>query len=234
MSKDAGFGSCISALQTCFCAFSWSNICDPYFIPAVLFGGLHFPRVGKVTRCAQGPWVHMFIKVHRGNSLIVSEEQQNPQLMLGPSKDSKSRFRNAGTSGCCWFFTLGSCVLLVKFCFLKKQSLRYPALLFMRGCVPLPFPGLSESWFAPICERSTATNNITFLKALRNLAAGHQDSLQWGREAEDASSLSPQRHCFMHWENCDGNLHLKAQQWREVHETSTSVSSYRTAVSSML
>lgn len=63
-----------------------------------------------------------------------------------------------------------------KFCFLKKQSLRYPALLFMHGCVPLPFPGLSESWFVPICERSTATNNITFLKALRNLAAGYQDS----------------------------------------------------------
>lgn len=59
-------------------------------------------------------------------------------------------------------------------------------------------------------------------------------SLQWGREGEDARSLSPQRHCFIHWENCDGNLHLKARRWREVHETSTSVSSYRAAVSSML
>lgn len=121
-------------------------------------------------------------------------------------------------------------------CFLKKQSLCYPTLSV---CAWLCVLAISQDFLnlglPPVCERSTPTNNHTFLKALRNLKQDTRTSLQCGRECEDTSSHTPQRHFVSSTgKNVMGICTLRHGMKRKVCEIITSVSSCRTAVSSML
>lgn len=72
-------------------------------------------------------------------------------------------------------------------CFLRKQSALPSSFCSCMAVCPCHSQDFLSPGLPPIFERSAATHNVTFLKALRNLAAGHQD-------CEDASSHTPQRH----------------------------------------
>lgn len=118
-------------------------------------------------------------------------------------------------------------------CFLKKESLCYPALSVHAWLCVLVVP---RTFWVLVCLPSAREAQLpTPLHSEKLWETWQLDTRTVPAVREGAwgclFSHTTRTFCFIHGENGDGNLHGKAQQWREkVHEISTGVSSYRTAV----